>query len=200
MLNHDFSPIIISGPSGAGKNKLIDYLISKDIIFEEAPGVTTRERRVGEVGNTDFISVDEFLQYIHDDQLIQYAQFNGNYYGTLKTSLDLLKEKQVLFNMGLNGTKALKELRPDSSLFYILPPNKEELIRRMGNRGRQRYELGRDQTMQSIDLYDFLLISYTDNLELLYDDFMSVYTNEESGKEKSLKLERNKRFMRNFYN
>ena len=200
MKDKDFSPIVLSGPSGAGKNELIDYLKTKDIIFDEAPGVTTRKRRLGESGNTDFISEEEFLKYLENDELIQYAIYNGNYYGTIKTSLDLLKEKQLLFNMGLDGTKSLKKIRPDSSLIYILPPNKEELIRRMGDRGVERYDIGYRQTLNSIDLYDYLLISYTDNLDLLYNDFMNIYLNKEEGKEKSLKLVKNKNFMRNFYN
>ena len=200
MKDKDYSPIVISGPSGAGKNELIDYLKSKDIIFDEAPGVTTRKRRLGESGNTDFISEEEFLKYLENDELIQYAIYNGNYYGTIKTSLDLLKEKQLLFNMGLDGTKSLKKIRPDSSLIYILPPNKEELIRRMGDRGIERYDIGYKQTLNSIDLYDYLLISYTDDLDLLYNDFMNIYLNKEEGKEKSLKLVINKNFMRNFYN
>lgn len=200
MKDKDFSPIIISGPSGAGKNELIDYLKTKNIIFDEAPGITTRKRRLGESGNTDFISNEEFLKYIENDELIQYAIYNGNYYGTIKSSLDLLKKKQLLFNMGLDGTKSLKKIRPDSSLIYILPPNKDELIRRMGNRGIERYDIGYRQTLNSIDLYDYLLISYTDDLDLLYNDFMNVYLNKEEGKEKSLKLVKNRNFMRNFYN
>lgn len=200
MKDKDFSPIVLSGPSGAGKNELIDYLKTKDIIFDEAPGITTRKRRLGESGNTDFISEEEFLKYLENDELIQYAIYNGNYYGTIKTSLDLLKEKQLLFNMGLDGTKSLKKIRPDSSLIYILPPNKEELIRRMGDRGIERYDIGYKQTLNSIDLYDYLLISYTDDLDLLYNDFMNIYLNKEEGKEKSLKLVKNKNFMRNFYN
>ncbi len=199
MNDNGYSPIVLSGPSGAGKTELIDYLISKDNIFEEAPGITTRERRPGEVGNTEFVTMKEFLELKEHDQLIQYAEYNGNYYGTLKSALNLLQYKQVLFNMGYAGTMALKELRPDSSLIYILPPTKEEIIKRMGNRGKERYGLGMEQTMNSIDIYDYLLISYTNNLEYLYDDFMDIFLDNEKGKEKSLTLTKNKDFMRNFY-
>ena len=198
--NNEYLPIILSGPSGAGKTELIEYLKSKNSIFEEAPGITTRKRRANEFGKTDFVTTDEFLNYIKNDELIQYAIHDGNYYGTFKNALDLLKEKQVLFNMGLEGTKSLKKIRPDSSLIYILPPTKEEIIRRMGDRGTKRYELGITQTMNSIDLYDYLLISYTNDLELLYDDFMSIFLQKESSKAKSLKLVKNREFMRNFYN
>ena len=194
-----FTPIVLSGPSGAGKTDLIDYLQEKDSIFLEAPGFTTRPRRPGETGNTDFITLEEFQNYIKQDALIQYAEYNGNYYGTLKSALGLLQEKQVLFNMGFAGSKAMKLLRPDSALIYILPPTYEELMRRMGNRGAERIEIGRIQTLNSIDVYDYLLISYTGERERLVHDFMDIYTEEERGKEKSLRLTKNQDFMRNFY-
>ena len=200
MINNKFSPIILSGPSGAGKTELIEYIKKMNNNFEEAPGITTRPRREGEYGNTSFVSEDEFKDYINKDKLIQYTTFNGNYYGTLKTALDLLDSKQAIFNMGLDGAKSLKKLRPDAKLIYILPPSKDEVIRRMGNRDKKRYELGIDQTNKSVDLYDYLLISYTDNLEKLYEDFTNIYLNKESSKENSLKLEKNKNFMKNFYN
>ena len=190
MVNNNFSPIVISGPSGAGKTELIDYLKKRDSIFEEAPGVTTRPRRVGETGNTDFITMDEFKRHIENDELIQYAKYNDNYYGTLKTALGLLHCKQVLFNMSYNGTMSLKRLRPDSSLIYVLPPTKEEIIRRMGDRDKRRYQIGVEQT----------LISYTKDLEHLYDDFMSIFERRASSQERSLKLEKNRDFMRRFYN
>ena len=200
MKENNYSPIVLSGPSGAGKNELIEYLKERDSIFEEAQGITTRKRRIEDTGNTTFITKEEFLKYIENDELLQYAIYNGNYYGTIKESLELLNSKQVLFNMGLDGTLSLKKIRPDSSLIYILPPDKEELIRRMGNRDIRRYDIGKKQTINSIDVYDYLLISYTDNLDLLYDDFMNIYLNKEEGKEKSLKLVKNRDFMRNFYN
>ena len=200
LICEGYSPIVLSGPSGAGKTELIEYLKKKNKIFEEAPGITTRPRRIGEVGNTDFITQEKFFEYVNNDELIQYVRHDGNYYGTLKKALELLKDKQILFNMGYQGAVSLKNIRPDSSLIYILPPNKEEVLRRMGNRGIQRYSLGIEQTKKSIDLYDYLLISYTDNMEKLYCDFMDIYESSESGKTKSLKLIKNKDFMKNFYN
>lgn len=196
-MKSNYSPIVISGPSGAGKSELIDFLEKKDEIFMDALGVTTRAKRENEMGNIEFISIDEFKRLIENDKLIQYAKYNGNYYGTLKSSLKLLQNRQLLFNMGLEGAKKIKQLCPNSQLIYILPPNKDEIIRRMGNRGSERYEIGINQTMNSIDLYDYLLISYTNELENIYEDFMNIYENKSN--EKSLKLTRNRNFMRDFY-
>jgi guanylate kinase len=196
-MKSNYSPIVISGPSGAGKSELIDFLEKKDEIFMDAPGVTTRAKRENEMGNIEFISIDEFKRLIENDKLIQYAKYNGNYYGTLKSSLKLLQNRQLLFNIGLEGAKKIKQLCPNSQLIYILPPNKDEIIRRMGNRGSERYEIGVNQTMNSIDLYDYLLISYTNELENIYEDFMNIYENKSN--EKSLKLTRNRNFMRDFY-
>lgn len=196
-MKSNYSPIVISGPSGAGKSELIDFLEKKDEIFMDAPGVTTRAKRENEMGNIEFISIDEFKRLIENDKLIQYAKYNGNYYGTLKYSLKLLQNRQLLFNIGLEGAKKIKQLCPNSQLIYILPPNKDEIIRRMGNRGSERYEIGVNQTMNSIDLYDYLLISYTNELENIYEDFMNIYENKSN--EKSLKLTRNRNFMRDFY-
>ena len=196
----NFSPIVFSGPSGAGKTELIDYIVKRDPIFEEASGMTTRKRRPGEEGNTQFVTKEDFRKAIHNGELIQYAEYNGNYYGTSKSALSLLQYKQMLFNMGYDGTMALKKIRPDSLLIYILPPTKEELLKRMGDRGKERYAIGRDQTMKSIGTYDYLLISYTNSMDELYEDFMNIFEGNEKGKEKSLQLSKNRDFMRKFYN
>ncbi len=196
-MKNNYSPIIISGPSGAGKTELIDYLETKDENFMDAPGVTTRAKRNKEKGNLKFVSLNEFKELIEQEKLIQYTKYNNNYYGTLKSSLRLLQNKQLLFNIGLEGAIKIKRLCPTSKLIYILPPNKEEIIKRMGDRGIERYELGIRQTMQSIDLYDYLLVSYTNELEYVYEDFMNIYENKDESK--SLKLIKNQNFMKNFY-
>lgn len=196
-MKNNYSPIIISGPSGAGKTELIDYLETKDENFMDAPGVTTRAKRNKEKGNLKFVSLNEFKELIEQEKLIQYTKYNNNYYGTLKSSLRLLQNKQLLFNIGLEGAIKIKQLCPTSKLIYILPPNKEEIIKRMGDRGIERYELGIRQTMQSIDLYDYLLVSYTNELEYVYEDFMNIYENKDESK--SLKLIKNQNFMKNFY-
>lgn len=199
MNKSNFSPLILSGPSGSGKSELIDYAENKNNIFCDAPGVTTRIRREFETGNIDCISESAFRELLKNDMLLQHSQFNGNYYGILKESLELLRSKQLVFNVGLNGAKAIQKIRPDSTLVYLLPPTKEELLRRMGDRDYNRYLLGITQTYESIDVYDYLLISYTDNIEQIYMDFVDIAEKNENSKVKSLKRKCNKEFMKKYY-
>ena len=71
MENQKYSPIVLSGPSGAGKTEIIDYIENKNDEFKEAMGITTRARRPNEQGKMKFITLEEFEQEIQNNRLIE---------------------------------------------------------------------------------------------------------------------------------
>lgn len=87
----------------------------------------------------------------------------------------------------------------DSTMIYLMPPTKEELLRRLGDRGKERYLLGIQETMDYALKYDYLLLSLTNDMKTTTDDFMDIVNQKEESKQKRLVLAKNRDFINNFY-
>ena len=192
------NPIVISGPSGSGKSLLID--VEKNYPdFLEATGVTTREKRENEIGKMDFITKEEFEKLIVDNDLIEYCTYNHNYYGVSKKEFQKLIDYHLMFNVGYTSAKVIKNLYPNTFMIYLLPPTKEELLRRLGNRGYERYLTGMNETMDNAFNYDYLLISLTDDLYSTTNCLMDIVNQKSESKKRKLTLAKNKDFINSFY-
>lgn len=199
MSAYKYNPIVISGPSGSGKTELIDYISSNNKIFEEAIGMTTRSRRPNESAMMNFVTYDEFISKINEDNLIEYTLYNGNYYGVSKDELNKLNNRRVIFNVSYSSAKIIKKIDNRTILIYLLPPNKEELLRRLGNRGMERFILGMEETIKNAFDYEYLLISLTDNLPDTYCDFLDIVDKKRDYMQKKLILSKNRDFVNKFY-
>ena len=131
--------IILSSPSGAGKTTLVKKLSEKDN-FEISVSHTTREPRPDENRNEDYFFVDEseFKRLIKNGEFLEYAKVFNNLYGTTRTPVidKLNKGKNVLFDIDWQGADQIKNKRLDYKLitFFILPPSKEVLHKRLSKR------------------------------------------------------------------
>ena len=131
--------VILSSPSGAGKTTLVN-LLSKQNNFEISISHTTRQPRPGEIPNTDYFFVNdiEFKRLINNQEFLEYAKVFNNYYGTTRTPIidNLNKGKNVLFDIDWQGADQIKNKKLDYKLitFFILPPSKEVLFKRLSNR------------------------------------------------------------------
>ena len=131
--------IILSSPSGAGKTTLVNLLSEKDN-FVTSISHTTRNPRPGEVNNKDYFFVDdeEFKRLIKNEEFLEYAKVFNNLYGTTRTPVinNLNAGKNVLFDIDWQGADQIKNKKLDYKLitFFILPPSKEVLFRRLSNR------------------------------------------------------------------
>jgi len=131
--------IILSSPSGAGKTTLSN-LLSKQDNFEVSISHTTRKSRPNEIPNKDyfFINNEEFKRLIKNEEFLEYAKVFNNYYGTTRTPVinSLNKGKNVLFDIDWQGADQIKNKKLDYKLitFFILPPSKEVLYKRLTNR------------------------------------------------------------------
>ena len=198
-MNYPYSPIVITGPSGSGKSVLIEYIEQNNQLFVEAYGATTREKRENETGKMYFISHDEFEQLIDKNLLIEYCIYRNNYYGVLKSELEKLRERYVMFNVGYSSAQVIQSIQKSTFMIYLLPPNKEELLRRLGDRGYERYLLGIEETVNNAEKFDYLLLSQTDNLKGTYEDFMNIVEQKNDYQKSKMVLARNKDFIKNFY-
>lgn len=161
--------IVLSGPSGVGKSTVIAELFAQRSNIYFSVSYTTRQPRVGEQDgvNYNFVSREEFEWMIADDELLEYAEYVDNYYGT---SMKLIQEKldagiDVLLDIEVQGAAKVRARCPDALFIFIIPPSFEELSRRLHRRNTDSEEViaGRlakaRQEFREIPKYDYLVIN-----------------------------------------
>ena len=169
--------IVLSSPSGAGKTTLVN-LLSKINNFEISISHTTRKPRPEEIPDKDYYFIDEekFKRLIKNEEFLEYAKVFNNYYGSTRTPVidKLNKGKNILFDIDWQGADQIKNKNLDYKLitFFILPPSKDVLFKRLSNRDmkdkliaeERMKQFGRD-VLHWIN-YDYVVIN--DNLETCY--------------------------------
>lgn len=132
--------VVFSAPSGCGKDTILRELFKKDTDNELmlSRSMTTRQPRNAEKDGVDyyFVTRDKFEELIGDDGFIEFAEYNGNYYGTPKGPVEewLNDGKTVILEIEVQGASKVRASRPDAVGIFILPPSLEELERRLRNR------------------------------------------------------------------
>ena len=164
--------LVISGPSGVGKGTIVKAIKTRRDDVVESISCTTRAPRAGETHGKEyfFLTKEEFLQRIADDDFLEYDEHFGNYYGTPKSFVrEMLKEKSVILEIDVVGALNAKKAIPESVLIMIVPPSVEELKRRLSGRGTESEEeiqnrLSRlDYELSQQDKYDYVVVN--DDLE-----------------------------------
>ena len=132
--------LAVSGPSGVGKGTLVKTLIQRREDVVESVSCTTRPPREGEVHGKHyfFLSKEEFLRRIEENDFLEYDEHFGNYYGTPKSFVkEQLKSKSVILEIDVIGGLNAKKAFPNSVLVMIAPPSKEILQARLSGRNTE---------------------------------------------------------------
>ena len=161
--------IVITGPSGVGKGTLVKSLLQRHPQLRVSTSATTRQPRAGEKDGVDyyFLSKSDFETAIDNQELLEWAEYAGNYYGTPKDRVieQIAAGNYVLLEIELAGARAIAKIFPSARRIFILPPSIEELEQRIRARGTNtedsiisRLEIARQEIAAS-DEFDFKIVN-----------------------------------------
>lgn len=178
--------LVISGFSGAGKGTVVKRLLEQHNDYALSISVTTRSPREGEQDGREYFfkSKEEFEKMIEASELIEYARYVDNYYGTPKAYVEeQLKEgKNVILEIEIQGALNIKSMFPDAVLLFIMPPSAKELERRLVGRGTEdeatiRARLSRaSEEAQGVENYNYIVIN--DDVDACVETIDSIVKSE----------------------
>ena len=182
MANNKGVLVLFSGPSGVGKDAILDIVLKKDTSIKKSISLTTREIRENECDGKDyhFISFSDFEKMIEDNEVLEYAQYGDNLYGTPKAPIEkwLSEGKIVILKIEVQGASKVKELYPDSIGIFVLPPSIEELEKRLRSRDTEndddisrRLEIAKNEIKRSVN-YDYKVIN--DEIDNAVNEVLSI--------------------------
>lgn len=161
--------VVISGFSGAGKGTVMKRLLELHDDYSLSISATTRSPRTGEVDGREYFfkTVEEFKTMISSNELVEYAQYVGNYYGTPKAYVEeqLQAGKNVVLEIEIQGALNIKKMFPEAVLMFIMPPDAKSLESRLRGRGTEdeatiEARLARaSQESQGVEAYDYIVIN-----------------------------------------
>jgi len=180
--------IVISGPSGVGKDSIVQRMIERGFPFHFVVTATTREKRQNEKHGVDylFVSNDEFARMIEQNELIEYAIVYGDYKGIPKSQVrDALASGQdVVMRVDVQGAESVRKLAPEALLIFITCEGEDELERRLRLRKTEtadslslRIATARKE-LQRIGDFDYVIINSDFHLDDTVDDVRSIISAE----------------------
>jgi len=188
--------VVISGPSGVGKDALLNKMKAMNTEYEFVITTTTRAKRPDEINGEDylFISKIKFLEMIRKEELLEWAQVYGNYYGVPLGQIRgfLKREKDVILKTDVQGAKTIRSKVPGALLVFLAPPTMDDLAHRLTYRMTEsQSDLGlrietAKQEMKDKEWFDYVVVNHNEMLDQTVTQVMNLIT-----KEKHKQLTRN---------
>jgi guanylate kinase len=183
-MNKSSQLVVISGPSGVGKDSIIDRMCENSNIYKYIVTVTTRVKRPGEVDGKHyhFITKAQFDHMLDNNELLEWAEVYGNYYGVPKQDVidSLGKYETVIIKVDVQGALSIKKAVSGAVFIFIMPPSESILYERLINRGyiseedlQRRFSIARDE-MNKIDYFDYVVENNTDSIDSAVSDIKSI--------------------------
>ncbi len=180
--------IVISGPSGVGKDAILARMKQAGFPFHHVVTATTRPKRPGEKDGSDyyFLSEKEFQRGIKGNQFLEWAKVYDNYYGVLRQEVKeaLDQGQDVIVKVDVQGAATIKQILPDAVFIFVMPPSTEELVNRLKQR-KTETEIELDvrlnkvrEELESLPLFDYVVLSHKDELDLAVSQIAAIVTAE----------------------
>ena len=180
--------IVLSGPSGVGKDAVLSRMRESKYPLEYIVTVTTRPRRAKERDNRDyrFISTEKFHAMIEHDELLEWANVYGNLYGVprepIRQALD--RGKDTIVKVDVQGAAAIKKILPQAVFIFLMPPSMEELMLRLNQRHTELpFDLAlraktAEEEIKQLPLFDYRVFSQRDEIDRAVSDIVAILTAE----------------------
>jgi len=186
--------LVLSGPSGVGKGTVCAALRNRLTELRYSISATTRAPRQGEVEGVNYFfkTKAQFLQMIEDDELLEWAEYVGNYYGTPQSYVEetLAAGNDIILEIDVQGALKLKEKFSDGVFIFLLPPTLDELYHRIVARGTENTESIHNRMMAANDELRFLQYYHyavvNDQVDSACDRIHSILVAEQCRKERVL--------------
>ena len=173
---------IVSGPSGSGKDTILIKLFAKCPEIKFSISSITRDMRENEKEGEkyNFISREKFEQMIKADELLEYNEYVGNYYGTPKKPVISATENgdDIIIEVDVNGAHSIRNKLPEAVSIFIMPPSFKELKNRLSHRGTETAEVIEKRLSSALDEikrateYDYIVVN--DDLDIAVDDIIKI--------------------------
>jgi guanylate kinase len=194
MIETNFTPsyspllIVISGPSGVGKDTVIQRMKERNLPFHFVVTATTRPPRQNEVHGRDyfFYSKEKFIDMLNNGELLEHAIVYNDYKGIPKSQVReaLASGKDVVMRLDVQGASTIRQLCPEALLIFLSPQDEEEMINRLQERQSESPEdlkvriATARQEMTRIELFDYMVINREFQLDETVDTIVSIITAE----------------------
>lgn len=158
-MNNEKFLVVVSGPSGSGKDTVVQRLMERHSGIEISVSATTRPMRPGEAEgiNYYYLTKDEFERRIASGEILEYTQYCGNYYGTPRSEVDkrIAARKTVILVIEVVGAGNVKRLYPGATTIFVRPPSYAELEERLRGRGTECEEAIQKRLARAVEEMDY---------------------------------------------
>lgn len=186
--------VVISGPAGVGKGTLCRALLAQSFDLEYSVSVTTRPSRPGETEGKEyyFRTREKFKEMIEKGELLEWAEFLGNYYGTPRFHVEsiLEKGKTIILEIDIQGAKQVKKLYPEGIFIFIVPPSFTVLSDRLRGRGTESEEVIQNRLARAVEemdnIKDYDYVVENNDIEVAVEKLRSIIVAEDSRTERML--------------